>query len=137
MREIYQAARKTLIWLGAPAVESPQSRAAMIWLKGLVESMPMESFLQGPDGRRHLWNSYAYSSTCHMMDQPWFRRRWVVQEAAVSQDPLVVYGIQVLSWSVFHQAIERIGWLYTDQTNNRNCSCDYPISLSTPRPCGL
>ena len=115
MREIYQAAGRTLIWLGAPEAESRQSRAAMIWLTELVESMPWDSFIEGPDARQHLWNDDAYSSVCHMMGQPWFRRRWVVQEVAVSQNPLVVYGTQVLYWSVFNQAIEKIGWLYADR----------------------
>lgn len=32
MREIYKAAKRTLIWLGAPAVQSVQSRPAMIRL---------------------------------------------------------------------------------------------------------
>ena len=134
MREIYQAARKTLIWLGAPAVDSPQGRAAMAWLKELVECMPMESFSKGPDARRHLWDHYAHSNVCHMMEQPWFRRRWVVQEVAASQDPLVVYGTQVCSWSVFHQGILRVWWLYTDQMDKPELQLRGPGLGFNPTP---
>jgi hypothetical protein len=134
MREIYQAATRTLVWIGAPEVESPWSRAAMVWLQELVESMPKEQFFQGPESCRGSWNELAYASTCHMMRQPWFRRRWVVQEAALSRDPIVTYGTQSLHWSRFNDAIERIGLLFTDQMNKPNLQLQPPTNTFNPVP---
>lgn len=134
MRDIYKAATRTLIWLGAPDEETPWSRAAMIWLRELVESMPKERFSEAPDRRRHLWNDVAYASTCHMMRQAWFRRRWVVQEAAMSREPLVVYGTQALPWEIFNDAIERVGFLFTDQMTKSRLQLDPPANTFNPVP---
>jgi hypothetical protein len=132
MREIYKASKATLIWLGAPVVESFKSRAAMVWFQELVDSMPMERFIEGPEVRRHLWNELAYSSTCDMMRSSWYRRRWVMQEATLSPNPFVVYGSQVLSWTVFNEAIERIGWLFTDQGNKPKLQLQPPTETFNP-----
>ena len=90
MRDIYKSAESTVLWIGSPDIKDSRSPLAIGWLHRLVDSMPYNQFVVGREVRAHLWDEEAYSGLRCMMHQPWFHRRWIVQEAAVSQHPLLL-----------------------------------------------
>ena len=49
------------------------------------------------------------------MNQPWFYRRCVIQEAALSKDPWIVYGTRSMPWANFSEASELVDHLYAEQ----------------------
>lgn len=119
MRAIYRQATWTLVYLAPPANVTVEDQALVIqWLQRLHESMPMEEWLRSEDRWEVFWNARAYAATADMMYTPWFHRRWVVQEVAVSRDAWVQYGAAaMMSWPAFSDAMEKVSYLFNRQFN--------------------
>ena len=114
MRSIYASASRTLVWLGYPSSNSYSSELAMSWLDSIAKGS-LQDFLHKPkEIRIRLWKSQAWSAVCDLLNQPWFRRRWVVQEASVSREVWVVYGTRGMQWERFSDAVERCAYLWND-----------------------
>lgn len=118
MQDIYDRAENTLIWLGSPAAADRGAGRAINFLRRIVGCMSFEAFLSaGQEGRLHLWDESSWASAHELMSQPWFHRRWVIQEAALSRDPWVLYGGELISWADFSDGVERLAYLFSDQIN--------------------
>lgn len=92
MARIYNFARNVVIWLGPAGTYSEIGMRTLQWFLS-----PMESRYNPP------WESEApflvAAGLRDILDRPWFRRMWVVQEAAMSQRATLTCGRHTLSWT--------------------------------------
>jgi hypothetical protein len=81
MSDIYQKAKNVWIWLGE---EDWKSKLALEF----IPQVNHESFLwDGP-----WWKKDHFTAFNHILERPWFRRRWVIQEAAYSVNSVIFCG---------------------------------------------
>lgn len=81
MAEIYQNAENVWIWLGE---EDSTSESAM----NLVPHIIKPRF----DWNAAWWENENFRAFDQLLGRPWFRRRWVIQEAAASTNPIFICG---------------------------------------------
>ncbi|KAJ3453847.1 hypothetical protein MRS44_018479 [Fusarium solani] len=117
MRDIYANSKRAIIWLGEKDEDHSCERGLELALRvnevadwdrqhgmhrDLFQQPPQAPALPPPTSRLW-WDLFA------ILDRSWFSRAWIVQELAVSPDPLVVCGHHRLSWTQFCGAITYIG----------------------------
>lgn len=119
MGRIYSSSVRTIIWLG-PDITSCRSAWTLIdhiydifrteYPEALsLTDMAMRLYSDSYHKASGLpsWDSTAWKEFRKLLALPWFTRIWVVQEVVLSsQDPLVVYGMHVHSWT-------RLAWTAT------------------------
>lgn len=119
MGRIYSLSVRTIIWLG-PDTTSCRSAWTLIdhiydifrseypealSLNDMAMRLYSDSYHKGSG--LPSWDSTAWKEFRKLLALPWFTRIWVVQEVVLSsQDPLVVYGMHVHSWT-------RLAWAAT------------------------
>ena len=81
MAEIYQKAKNVWIWLGEEGWKSKQAMR-------FISQVNRQSFQW--DGL--WWEKDEFAAFNHILDRPWFRRRWVIQEAAYSANSVIFCG---------------------------------------------
>ena len=108
MRSIYSKAQRVIIWLG-----EHQNASEMV-----IQSIPdLTRKLEGLEHIKYLDNKSisnvlmehglqrldheVWSAIPHLYCRPWFTRLWVVQEAALSRELIVMCGNSWLSWKPF------------------------------------
>jgi hypothetical protein len=108
MDEIYRYARKMHIWLGDG--DDADAVAVFQFIQcGLIQKTPPED----PDERYTRRPRFAenpmllsmlsrapFSSVEKLLRLPWFQRRWVIQEAALSSATTVHWGSRKTSWNL-------------------------------------
>ncbi|KAI8627852.1 heterokaryon incompatibility protein-domain-containing protein [Xylariaceae sp. FL1651] len=117
MRDIYQQARRVIIWLGC---SDDGSDEAMSTLKYLGRQLEFTRQGQGqvfpspgceyPDwyysATQLPYNDRIWASLHRLFMRPWFSRLWVIQEAQLaSQDSIVQCGDYEVPWLVFRRAV--------------------------------
>jgi hypothetical protein len=122
MAEIYRDARRTIIWLGH---ETPESTLAFDFLATLEkDDMFGESSDETDDLIRweadlkslaaHIWALATADLSIHrgvkalldnVVSREWWRRVWVVQEAAVSQELVLKCGQREIPWRVLAKVV--------------------------------
>jgi hypothetical protein len=107
MADIFGKASKTLMWLGEAYDES---NVALDWLIG-ISKMAKSDFDALSDSEKldRLFDVEAWNALCKLLQRPYFRRRWIIEEAALSQDPWIVCGKKVLEWEAFEVGFDRCG----------------------------
>ena len=119
MRNIYEAARRTLIWLGPSSADSWR---AMALVPRLLRAKNAQAAAR--DERRFFelnvkgQETYdlpyildpAYPALAALLDRAWFSRVWIIQELAVSRDAVVLCGTWECSWNDF---VEAVGYAVT------------------------
>ncbi len=114
MRNIYKNCQRVLIWLGEEEASDsrwfsfiPQMLAVE---QRVAEAAPFRSGFEltsadilrfGIPNEDHP----AFASLQNVIQKPWFRRVWIVQELAVAPDAQICCGRHILSWEKFSQAI--------------------------------
>lgn len=98
MNIIYGNASRVCIWLGE-ATES--SRLALSFIKN--EVLHLQSFDTLCDSK---YTSDKWMALLDLMQRLWFSRRWVVQELALAQKPIIYCGNDRISWKKFAIAVE-------------------------------
>lgn len=113
MAEIYRKSSCTVICLGRNDAEAHASPAA--GLLADVNAM-MDRVLQDksfswepdsfpvPDPDEPLLSDARWESVAILTGQPWFRRGWVVQEAALGPDARILWGEVEIDWLQFLRA---------------------------------
>ena len=111
MRHIYSAAQSTLIWLGE---EANGSSAAFQLIRDILRAAELDKVL-GIE-IRNLWDlnedNWGLPLTTNpiwydlfaLIQRPWFRCAWIVQELSVSLKALVMCGDEALPWSQLMEA---------------------------------
>jgi hypothetical protein len=98
MRQIYASAKRVVIWLGEADEECDTIMSA---LHGIATAGV--SYFQGEHS--HLREDAPRFFLELAERRPWFTRMWIAQELAVaSEDPLVVCGMNSVSWSTLVKA---------------------------------
>jgi len=111
MGDIYSTASRTLIWLGEDTKEVEKSFASPV-----CKLLPSSSIFQIDPredtpllineihrnfiDRRDIVLSCNWDSVMNLLRRPWFRRKWVIQEVANTQQALVVCGFHTLPWNL-------------------------------------
>ena len=97
MADIYRNATGVLIWLGE---EDSTSQLAMDVVEEIVQ--PNYSW-RGP-----WWEDYGFVALAQILERPWFRRRWVLQEAAISSNSTIFCGDRQVYMSTFAMAVNLV-----------------------------
>jgi hypothetical protein len=97
MATIYRKASSVLIWLGE---EDSTSTFAMEFVPKLVRS----DFQW--DGS--WWEQYGFITLARILERPWFRRGWVLQEAAFSTNSTIYCGDRQVHMDNFVMAIDLV-----------------------------
>lgn len=105
MSEIYSQAKRVLICLG-PDQTGGCAKQAQSFLRDFNDmfertlkniSGDWNSFPLTDDGDP-LLNDTRWSSWASLSAQPWFKRGWVVQEAGLAKDALILWGRARINW---------------------------------------
>lgn len=114
MKSIYEQALSTMLYLGYPPRGEGAAKPALDWLSSLVTE-PLEQFTAlSKEVQLQRWNDQSWILVTDLLNKSrWFRRRWTVQEAAVSREVWLVYGAELLKWDIFADAIERAAYMWS------------------------
>jgi hypothetical protein len=115
MSYIYSTASKTLMCLGKAAGESDLALDWLMHLTNIPGSFPGLS----ESTKASLWHVQAWHALCALIMRPYFRRRWIIEEAALSPEPWLQCGDKVLTWDRFYAGFERSAELYSRVSDRR------------------
>lgn len=103
MGNIYRAALKVHVWLGAGGTFDAQ--AAFSYLKRLVvtDELKWDSLLKST--QHHESYEPIKIALQQLFLNPWFARRWILQEIALGHDITVHYGYHKIAWHWFSRGI--------------------------------
>ena len=134
MREVYRSARHTMVYMGQPQYGNKSAKSAFDWLRDITDQ-PFQTFYDTPKELRLLnWSSGSWALVVELLEQPWFRRRWIIQEAAVSADVWMVYGAEILHWDRFADAIERCALMWSDIAHKPGFQMQTTEPMADPTP---
>lgn len=113
MPDIYSRASRTLIWLSDA---TPELEGAILTFQLMPSRSPEESHSSGAQtssGSQKTSEEPTQASeplplisriygpaVASLFSLPWFTRKWVIQEAVKSQNPVFVIGKQTLPWGI-------------------------------------
>lgn len=131
MRHVYQKARRVLISLGqdfpspaVAAVERLLNACGNMALPTMSELLRMQHFPRDPDLIRlglPVASDDCWPALERLLLLPYFTRVWVVQEATVAREALVIFDEVAINWNFF---IETINLLYATSFHLRDTSLD-------------
>jgi Heterokaryon incompatibility protein (HET) len=118
MRRIYEQAENVVVWLGEPGNgERVAMKSFCRFLQLSVifsqQEWPVKKNMDLPlsaadlmTGNRHLgsWD-IRIGEVCQLLDRPWWRRLWIVQEITVARNVTVVCGPDQASWDSITQSL--------------------------------
>ena len=97
MDQIYGQAVQVCIWLGEG---NPESKMALDFIKSKVLSLwKFDELCENTDFAPH------WAALIRLMSRPWFSRRWVVQEIALTRKGTLQCGREVIDWQDFADAV--------------------------------
>ncbi|KIW42859.1 uncharacterized protein PV06_06367 [Exophiala oligosperma] len=96
MADIYQEATKVRVWLGE---EDEDSNKACNFIKEILSFRKFNELCRSAEFATK-WNAFR-----NLMQRPWFKRRWIVQEVAFAQQAEVYCGRDKLSWDELASAM--------------------------------
>jgi hypothetical protein len=115
MRTIYARARQVIAWLGEGTQESLNAFAYLSKdprssRRGLLSNEPWESigldFIIEP----HKTDHYKEDLLCliKLLERPWFRRLWVLQEVVHGENVIVMVGNETVSWGLLAKSVQKL-----------------------------
>lgn len=104
MGEIYEQAKKVRIWLGPGDANTAKVFAFLRAASPIIEGAPdmLDSVLELADD---VFGDPSVEKIETFLSQPWFTRRWVLQEVKFAQQATVHCGYDSMPWSWFVCAI--------------------------------
>src|SRR5436190_2177916 len=104
MKDIYDAARRVSVWLGAP--EGDQFEAAkklLLWRIGWEHFSGQDtSEREGSDRQSFIKNGLLFRD---LLSVPWFTRVWVIQEVAFGRVVWLHYGQFLITMECFQHIL--------------------------------
>jgi hypothetical protein len=106
MRDIYQRASGTLIWLG-PAGGECDEALPFAWKLCRAENpswdpqAAISNFVEKAGSHKTYVGDPRLEALIGLISRPYFERCWIVQEVVVSRNPWVVCGDLAIHWSAF------------------------------------
>jgi hypothetical protein len=99
MGYIYSQARRVVIWLGE---ETEEVRGAMALIKEVGASWRYSSTPQNMPKK-----SYSdFAPVFALLRRPWFQRTWIIQEAVLARDSVLVCGHETIPWKTFTECCD-------------------------------
>jgi hypothetical protein len=105
MAQIYNGAKRVCVWLGS---EFPESKVAIGFIQKLNDLDGLTKLLTEENTFAE-WDAFA-----QLVRQPWFSRRWIVQEIAVARDAIMSFGESAVDWEDFANAMSLFASLKED-----------------------
>ncbi|KAL2131406.1 hypothetical protein VTI74DRAFT_5139 [Chaetomium olivicolor] len=110
MREIYQGAQRTLVWLDTDEPPNAHEAAAV---RKFVRSIGLPGSILGDKFMPAMLQLFehdklAYLTVGRLLSHPWFNRIWIFQEVAVSQEIHVLVCGTCLDWFTLAGFLERL-----------------------------
>ncbi|KAK7898062.1 hypothetical protein LTR67_004694 [Exophiala xenobiotica] len=96
MSRIFRQANNVCIWLGE---EDENNKKAMDLAQGILNFDYLEAALFDPSLTEN------FLQLANLMGNPWFRRRWCVQEILLARSATIHCGQRVMSWLDFVDAV--------------------------------
>ncbi|KAK5311902.1 hypothetical protein LTR93_011542 [Exophiala xenobiotica] len=116
--------------------KNPQAASVFIWLgEDDASSTAAREYIQSVidldhDWTQPWWNNPGLPALVRLLNRPWFRRGWVVQEAAFSRTLTIHCGDWQLPMEHLMQAIERIQHRLTSVDQSLISAVDHEILVS-------
>lgn len=107
MAMIYNRAKGVCVWLGEEDKEA-QSSKAIDFIEALLNLDDFDPLTQDP-GTPSEW-----AALLHLMQRPWFNRRWIVQEISLARRATLYCGSKSVSWQDFSAAVALFASRYQD-----------------------
>ncbi|KAK4627319.1 Heterokaryon incompatibility protein 6, OR allele [Fulvia fulva] len=102
MHEIYQKATRTRAWLGENRNSGESALEFLTWYAGRKALMNPSDV----GGRHEDYETEGWSTVTDLMQRPYWRRLWVMQEIALSSSqPMVICGKKSISWYTLLSAL--------------------------------
>lgn len=107
MKDIFECSERTVVWLGEESEDSPRA----------VQLIRQLAHASKERGSHRFWTSHestrlpplydpAWRALALLLQRPWFRRAWIVQEASVTKDLVIICGADKLSWDEFFLGVQ-------------------------------
>ncbi|EGP89585.1 uncharacterized protein MYCGRDRAFT_69322 [Zymoseptoria tritici IPO323] len=96
MVDIYSRANRVVIWLGD---EDARSRNAMQFIQDIVKVDSLDGLVADQKTIK------SWGDLMHLMQNPWFSRRWVIQEMAYAQQATVHLAEIAIPWDDLRDAV--------------------------------
>ena len=108
MRDIYENALNTLVWLGKSGLLAHEFDESAILgafdiIRSLAANLHLEDITIFRNATRCLSapQSRTWTALRHIWQHPYWKRAWVVQETAVARHPVVVLGVYSMEFEDF------------------------------------
>ena len=125
MADIYHNAENVWIWLGE---EDSTSESAMNFIPRVIEPRFKWNTMW--------WEEESFRAFDQLLGRPWFRRRWVLQEAAASTNPTIICGDYRVHMIDFARAVSLVQTrLESAPTSNYNDSINWTDNKVLPNFC--
>jgi len=111
MPDIYSNAWNVIAWLGGDQESMKDVRRAVGLVPKLLNLKTLDVALREETPSEEILCSWVAFG--RLLQRPWFKRRWVIQEVACARKLCVRTADQILSWLDFADAVE----LYSDNIN--------------------
>ncbi|KAF5000806.1 hypothetical protein FGRMN_1413 [Fusarium graminum] len=109
-RRIYAGASQVVVWLGQG---TQASQTALTYISNSTDKPGHGSWVSGgldffdePHKTDHFEQDLACLTS--LLERPWFRRLWVLQEVVHSQRVLVMAGNQTVSWDALAESVQKL-----------------------------
>jgi hypothetical protein len=120
MADIYSTGDRTLIWLGIDTGYAAETFSTIEWIR---HQFPRSSWAeavvaddQSPDLREQvtrlkstggpgIFPESKWELVERLLQNPWFRRKWIIQEVVKGKTPRVQWGRLFLDWRILEGAI--------------------------------
>lgn len=94
-----------MVWLGEEIEETAGSLDAFRTARRLF---PLDFTIPSPEERdkfiiSDFHKNVDWASMSNLMCQPWFRRKWIIQEMVKSKEIIVAHGSRTLDWADIHE----------------------------------
>lgn len=96
MAQIYNSASNVCIWLGDTL---EVTRPAMQLVRDITNLQIFDSLIASPAAKN------KWISLINLMKAPWFTRRWIIQEVALSRNATIHCGEEFVHWDDFADAV--------------------------------
>ncbi|KAK5991534.1 hypothetical protein PT974_09818 [Cladobotryum mycophilum] len=97
MDQIYNNASNVCIWLGE---DYTGAESAFKLIKDIMNFKTFDTMVHQ--------NKESWAHLINILKAPWFSRRWIIQEVALSRSATVHYGKEVVHWDDFADAVSLV-----------------------------
>ncbi|KAF4438881.1 HET-domain-containing protein [Fusarium austroafricanum] len=108
MREIYSRARQVLVWLGQGDEISRKAFSHLLHGPRFSVSRELIGFDLGIPYRTRYNFIVDWMYLKGLLERPWFRRLWVLQEVAYGKKVVLIAGEERVDWGRFARSVERL-----------------------------